>query len=80
MAKTTTAHFVCYTAPGTLADSVLPYIHKKLEDYRLGILQLLGEPSKKNSGGWCTRRKSGESLDANDKGRVGHWPAPICCG
>jgi hypothetical protein len=43
--KTTTAHFVCYTAPGTLADSALPYIHKKLEDYRLGILQLLGEPN-----------------------------------
>jgi hypothetical protein len=42
--KTTTAHFICYTAKGTLADSALPFLHKKLEEYRLTILQMIGEP------------------------------------
>lgn len=41
--KTSTIHFVCYTSSGTLADSALPFLHKKLEAYRLDILQMMGE-------------------------------------
>jgi hypothetical protein len=43
--KSNTTHFICYTAPNTLADSALPYIHKKLEEFRQGILTMMGEAS-----------------------------------